>query len=110
MYYPKFEAWVGMVGVLCWGLLFWLLGVVVLVHAYAEWLWFAAKPDANWHGAVWPAALTLLAFILVIQGGRGTYLIIAVMRGTTTMRLARRDFWSVLPNLVVFLKTGVWRQ
>ena len=41
---------------------------------------------------------------------RGTWIVLILLAGRTTPRLARRDFRDSVANLLMFAKTGFWRE
>lgn len=82
------------IGLMLWGVL-WLEGE-------GRWLM----------GHNWPftgLAIALAGLVITVVCGRGLWLVLMLLSGRTSVRLARRDFRNSLANLVMFAKTGLWK-
>lgn len=55
-------------------------------------------------------AVILVGLLIMVVSGRGIMLVLALLAGQTTPRLAKRDFRNSLANLAMFAKTGLWKE
>lgn len=55
-------------------------------------------------------AVLLLGVLLFAVCLRGVWLVLVLLAGRTTGRLARRDFRNSVADLLMFVKTGLWRE
>lgn len=52
----------------------------------------------------------LVGCVVVGVSVRGAWIVLTLLAGRTTPRLARRDFRDSVANLVMFAKTGFWKE
>jgi hypothetical protein len=88
------------------GMGFWIAVLVALG------IWMAGK---GWwligHGTVWIGlVLGLVGVLVCVMCARGVWLVVMLLAGYTTPRLARRDFRNTLSNFVMFARSGVWKD
>ena len=79
--------------------------------AWGAW-WMASK---GWHlmGRDWVFtgfAMIVVAGLLVLVSVRGSWLVMMLLAGRTTSRLARRDFRDSVADLLMVAKTGLWKE
>lgn len=55
-------------------------------------------------------AVALLGLLVMAVCGRGIGLVLKLLAGKTTPRLAKRDFRNSLADLLMFMKTGLWKE
>lgn len=55
-------------------------------------------------------AVVLIGGLMLGVCARGVMLVLSLLAGRTTPRLARRDFRNSLADFLMFMKTGLWKE
>lgn len=72
-----------------------------------------------WHGGWWVAThkweltgllIVALAVIPLISALHGTWLAVLILTGRSSPRMARRRFRNGLADVVMYAKTGLWKE
>lgn len=108
----RFEAWLGVVGIAFWTMIFWLMAMPALAKAWRAWLAFevAYKGGKLAYEFLFMLGWLVVATALLSWAVHGMMTLTKVCTGQTSPRLARRDFWDFLVNGIFFLKTGMWKS
>lgn len=83
---------------------------IFLMVAGALWLmrkgWWMMGHDWVFTGL----AVAIVGVLLLVVCLRGAWLVLMLLAGRTTGRLARRDFRNSVADLLMFAKTGLWKE
>ena len=55
-------------------------------------------------------AVTIAGLVMMGMVAHGILLVMSVLSGRTTARLAKRDFRNSLANMIMFARTGLWKE
>ena len=88
------------------GMMFWVAVTAVL----AWWVVCSGWWMMGHHWELSGLAVTIVGLVLMGMAANGILLIINVLTGRTTARLAKRDFRDSVANFIMFARTGLWKE
>jgi hypothetical protein len=88
------------------GMMFWV-GILALA---AWWVVCTGWWLMGHHWELSGLAMCLAGLLMMGVAANGILLVISVLCGRTTARLAKRDFRNSMANLIMFARTGLWKE
>lgn len=88
------------------------LGVFSLVFSYFGFIWvrWSLQELAAEHNIRLAAVWFCVSCVLLWLAFQGLMIVINLLRGRTSPRLAKRDFRNNLSNILMGAKTGMWKE